>query len=176
MQKLLLSLSLLAVAAAAGPLAGKRVASFTLPDSTGKYFDVLDYRGKVLIIDVMKTDCPHCQSVSKLLERVKARYGDKVNILSIVNPPDNPKTVSSYIARYKVTSPILFDCGQVTFSYVRPKSPSLPIPHVFFIDGDGIVRNDIVYGPATKDVFEGNALFPEIDRLLAASKAPVRKK
>ena len=52
---------------------------------------MLDYRGKVLIIDVMKTDCPHCQSVSKLLERVKARYGDKVNILSIVNPPDNPE-------------------------------------------------------------------------------------
>lgn len=69
MKKLVLSLSLLAVVAAAGPLAGKRVASFTLPDSAGKYYDVLDDRGKVLIIDVMKTDCPHCQSVSKLLGR-----------------------------------------------------------------------------------------------------------
>jgi hypothetical protein len=51
---------LFSAAAWAGPLAGRRVASFTLPDSQGRYHDVLDYRGRLLLIDIMKTDCPHC--------------------------------------------------------------------------------------------------------------------
>jgi peroxiredoxin len=172
MKKLVLSLSLLAVVAAAGPLAGKRVASFTLPDSAGKYYDVLDYRGKVLIIDVMKTDCPHCQSVSKLLERVKARYGDKVNILSIVNPPDNPKTVSSYIARYKVTSPILFDVGQATAAMLKitAQNPGIDLPTVLIVDAQGIIREDLVYTEANHAAFDGDALFPLIDRALLPKK------
>ncbi len=162
--------------ACAGELVGKRAPGFTLPDSSGKFFEPADYRGRLLLVDFMQVSCPHCAEFSKVLEKAKAKYGDRIAVLSVVNPPSDKNGVAKFIADNKVNSPILFDCGQVTYSYVRPKSPSLPIPHVFFIDADGVIRNDIVYGPATKDVFEGNALFPEIDRLLAAPKAPAKKK
>ena len=53
MKKTLLLLIISALGVLAGPATGKRVASFTLPDSAGKYYDVLDFRGKVLLIDIM---------------------------------------------------------------------------------------------------------------------------
>ena len=172
MKKTLLLLTLSALCLLAGPATGKRVASFTLPDATGKYFDVLDFRGKVLLIDIMKTDCAHCQTFTKTLERVKARYGDRITILSVVNPPDDPAKVANYIAKYKVTSPILFDFGQATAAMLKitPQNPSISLPHLLVVDANGIVQSDWPFSDAQKAIFEGDGLFAIIDKLLAAKK------
>jgi len=163
-------LLLAAVAAVAGPPTGHRIASFTLPDSTGKYYDILDYRGKVVIIEIMKTECPHCQALAQTLERMKARYGAKISVLSVVNPPDTPQTVAAFIAKYKVTSPILFDFGQATAAMLKvtPQNPSISLPHLLFVDANGIVRDDFAYSDDKKAIFEGDALTVVIDRTLAA--------
>lgn len=172
MKRLFAILLLGASTLAAGPIAGKRVASFALPDATGKYYDVLDFRGKVLLIDIMKTDCPHCQTLSKTIERIKAKYGNRISVLSIVNPPDNPQTVAAYIARYKVTNPILFDFGQATAAMLRitPQNPSINLPTLLVVDANGIVRDDLVYSDALKAVFEGDGLIAIIDRAMAPAK------
>jgi len=160
----------------AGPLTGKRVASFTLPDSQGRYHDVLDYRGKVLLIDIMKTDCPHCAEFSQVLERVKSRYGSKIQILSIVNPPDSLENVANYVARNKVTSPVLFDFGQAVAAMlnITPQNPTIKLPTLLIVGPDGIIRADFVYDESRKDIFEGNGLFPILDKILNES-APASK-
>lgn len=172
MKKTLLLLTLSALSLLAGPATGKRVASFTLPDATGRYYDVLDFRGKVLLVDIMKTDCAHCQTFTKTLERVKARYGDRITILSVVNPPDDPAKVANYIAKYKVTSPILFDFGQATAAMLKitPQNPSISLPHLLVVDANGIVQSDWPFSDAQKAIFEGDGLFAIIDKLLAAKK------
>lgn len=180
MNKLLLFF-VLAVSAMAGPLSGKRVASFTLADATGKYYDVLDFRGKVLLIDIMKTDCPHCQTLSRTLERVKAKYGEKIAVLSIVNPPDDPTRVSAYIAKYKVTNPVLFDFGQATAAMLKitPQNPSINLPTLLVVDAQGIVRSDLVYDDSQKAIFEGDGLYAVIDKAMggaAPAAAPAKKK
>ncbi len=168
MKQITVLLFLFGLALQAGPLAGKRVASFTLPDGQGRYHDVLDYRGKVLLIDIMRTDCPHCGAFSRVLERVKARYGDRLNILSIVNPPDNQQTVSAYVARNKITTPILFDFGQAVAAMlnVTPQNPTIKLPTLLIVGPDGIIREDLVYDDSRKDIFEGDGLFRILDRLL----------
>jgi len=172
MHRTLITILLAALSLTAGPLAGKRVASFTLPDATGKYYDVLDFRGKVLLIDIMKTDCPHCQTLSKTIERIKAKYANRIAVLSIVNPPDNPQTVSAYIAKYKVTSPVLFDFGQATAAMLRitPQNPGISLPTLLIVDANGIVREDLTYSESLKAVFEGDGLNVLIDRALAPAK------
>lgn len=169
LQRLAVCLIGLGCLLSAGPLAGKRIASFTLPDSQARYHDVLDYRGKVLLIDIMRTDCPHCGTFSKVLERVKSRYGNRVNILSIVNPPDNQQTVAAYIARHKITTPFLFDFGQAVAAMlnISPQNPSIHLPTLLIVGADGIIREDLVYSESRKDVFEGEALFGILDRILA---------
>src|SRR5437867_2057302 len=158
-----------------GELSGRRAPGFSLPESAAKQHDPQDYRGKILIIDFMQVSCEHCIKFSAILEQVKARFGDKIAVLSIVNPPSDQKSVSEYIAKHKITSPILFDCGQVAYSYLKPTSNSIQIPHVFLIDAEGMIRNDFGHGPNTLDIFEGKGLFVELDKLLARPGGTVKK-
>lgn len=176
--KQLILFFVLTLSAFAGPLSGKRVASFTLADATGKYYDVLDFRGKVLLIDIMKTDCPHCQTLSRTLERVKAKYGDKLAVLSIVNPPDDPTKVAAYIAKYRVTNPVLFDFGQATAAMLRitPQNPSINLPTLLIVDAQGIVRSDLVYADSLKAVFEGDGMYALIDKAMAGTTPAAPKK
>ena len=79
-----------------GELSDRRAPGFALPDPAyERYYDLQDYAGKVVIIDIMSTRCPHCLLASTTLEQVKARYGDKVAILEVVLPPDNQDTIAS---------------------------------------------------------------------------------
>ena len=73
---------------ASGELSNRRAPGFALPDPEYTHFyDLQDYRGKVLLIEIMSTTCPHCLLLSTTLEKVKEKYGDKVGILSVVLPP-----------------------------------------------------------------------------------------
>jgi peroxiredoxin len=142
----------------------RRAPGFSLPDLKTQQHDLADYRGKVVILEFMQTVCPHCNEFAGVLEQVQQKYGDRVGILSVVNPPDNQTKVAPFIAAHKITYPILFDCGQVAYSYLR--STSFDIPHVYLIDANGGIREDFGYSEATKDIFEGKGIFSHLDALL----------
>jgi peroxiredoxin len=125
-------------------LSGRRAPSFSLPDSKLEQHDILDYRGKWLLIDFMQTNCPHCKAMTKTLEEVKTKYGGKLAILSIVLPPENMTTVARYVADNKVTVPILFDSSQVAASYFKatPTNSQVDMPHLFAVDPAGQIVRD----------------------------------
>jgi len=155
---------------ASGELSNRRAPGFSLPDpSYERYYDLQDYAGKVVLIDIMSTRCPHCLLLSTTLEQVKARYADKVAILEVVLPPDNQSTIAKFIQTNNVTVPVLCDMGQMTASYfqARPATMSnIAVPHLFLIDKHGMIRNDFAYEESTRAIFEGAELFSEIDKLL----------
>lgn len=154
---------------ASGELSGRRAPGFSLPDLHLVQRDLQEYRGKIVVIDIIQTTCPHCQALAAILAKVQSKYGDKVAVLSIVNPPDNQTSVGRFAAEHNVTTPVLFDCGQVSVSYLKvtPQNPKINVPHLFLIDGQGMIRNDFGYEFNTKNIFEGDGLDLEIDRLLA---------
>jgi peroxiredoxin len=169
MRAILLTLLLATALLASGELSGRRAPGFALPDPEYKHFyDLQDYRGKVVLIDIMSTACPHCMLLSTTLEKVKERYGDKVQVLSVVLPPDNQATIAKYVSTNKITVPVLCDMGQMTISYMnaRPGQANIDVPHLFIIDKAGMIRNDFSYTEKDRHVFEGPGLFPEIDKLL----------
>jgi peroxiredoxin len=149
-------------------LSGRRAPSFSLPDSTFKQYDILDFRGRWLLLDFMRTDCPHCKALSKTLEEVKTRYGAKVAILSIVVPPDNLDKVARYTLETKITSPILFDSSQVAAAYFKitpANRASFDTPHLFAVDPSGMIARD--WGQASADTKDW---VKEFDQLVAAKK------
>lgn len=153
----------------AGEQAGRRAPGFALPDPEYEHFyDLQDYRGKVLLIDIMSTTCPHCMLLSTTLENVKQKYGDKVAILSVVLPPDNAESVAKYILKNKITVPIVCDMGQMTISYLnaKPGQAHVDVPHLFVIDQKGVISNDFSYVEKDRAIFEGPGLIAEIDKLL----------
>jgi peroxiredoxin len=152
--------------AAAGELSGRRAPGFSLPDGSMQYHDLADYRGKVVLLEIMLTKCPSCQKLAQKLEGFKQKYGDKIAVLAVVNPPDNRVSVDQFKATYKVTSPVLFDCGQMVGSYLipDPAKPRIHVPHLFVIDGEGMIRNDFHF--PDEAALEAAPIEAEIERLL----------
>jgi peroxiredoxin len=158
------ALVLLAAASlfAANDFSNRRAPGFSLADSKFQQHDTQDYRGKVLIVDIMQTTCPVCTHLADTLVQVKQKYGDKVGILSITTLPDSYEKGDRFAAEHKISWPILFDSGQVIMSYLKvtPSNPQVHFPHLFIIDANGMIRYD----------FEGDETAAEIsasiDKLL----------
>jgi peroxiredoxin len=153
---------------AAGDYSNRRAPGFSLADSHYQQHDPQDYRGKVLIIDIMQTQCLTCVKLADTLVQVKAKYGDKIGIISIVTLPDKQDSADRFAASRHITWPIVFDSGQVIISYLKltPSNPQVHFPHLFLIDKDGMIRNDFE-GHEEKELTV-EALNAQIDKLLAA--------
>jgi peroxiredoxin len=155
---------------AAGPL--RRAPGFCLIDTNGEWRDLADYRGKVVLVEFMQTNCPHCVTFSTVLNGLRMKYADKLAILAVADPPDNPQTMLQFVKGHKLTYPLLLDQGQVAASYVR--SPSVDLPMVYLIDANGMIRNSWQNGVLTKNIFEGPGLAREIDKLLSGAPAAAK--
>lgn len=144
MRKLIGLLFVAALLLTGQSLSGRRAPSFALPDATLKPYDIQDYRGRWLLLDFMRTDCPHCKALTQKLEQLKPKLGAKVAVLAIVVPPDNTATAAKYVAETKTTTPILFDSGQTAMWYFNasPSRPSFDTPHLFAVNPQGTIVRD----------------------------------
>ena len=149
---------------------------FLLPDVKGQDHDSNDlYRGKVVVLEFMQTSCPHCAAFTPVAKDIQAKYGDRVIVIGVVNPPATPAQISDFIRDHKITYPVLLDAGRVAYAYIR--KPSFDIPYVFLIDTAGKIREEFEYGRAPFEIFEGRGLFRYIDDVLGAGTgAPAGKK
>lgn len=158
-------IAMAALAWASGDYSNRRAPGFSLADSHYQQHDPQDYRGKVLLIDIMTTTCPNCMKLADVLIQVKSKYGDKIGIISVLTLPDNFQTGDRFAAAHKITWPMVFDSGQMIASYLKvtPENPQVHFPHLFIIDGNGTIKNDF---DGTEDkalTLEG--LSAEIDKL-----------
>ena len=110
----------------------------------------------------MQTTCPICTRLAENLLQVKAKYGDKIGILSVTTLPDNYQTADKFAAEHTIPWPILFDSGQVMMSYLKvsPANPKVNFPHLFIVDGTGTIR---YYFEGAEDAA---TLSADIDKLL----------
>ena len=52
-------------------------------------------------------------------------------------------------------------------SYVR--MPRLGFPTIYLVDSEGMIYANFTYGAMTRDIFEGNGLINELQRLMSAT-------
>jgi peroxiredoxin len=150
---------------AAGQFSNRRAPGFSLTDSHYRQHDPQDYRGKVLLVDIMQTGCGTCIKLVDVLSQLKAKYGEKLGIISVVTMPDNFATAEAFIAAHKLAWPMVFDSGQMIASYleVTPSNPQVHFPHLFVIDKNGMIRND--FDGTDDKLLTAEALSAEIDKL-----------
>lgn len=60
---------------AAGEFSNRRAPGFSLADSRFRQHDTQDYRGKVLLVDIMLTTCPECDRLADTLVQLKKNMG-----------------------------------------------------------------------------------------------------
>lgn len=158
----------LCAAACVATAADRRAPGFSLVDSKGVEHDLGDYRGKLVLLAFIQSTCPHCATFAEKLEQAQEKYGNRIAVLAIVTPPDDPGKVNAFMAGHKIAFPILFDSGQMSYSYVLTQN--LTFPKLFLIDAAGTIRAEHDYSPLSAEIFDGNGLGPAIDRLLSGPK------
>jgi peroxiredoxin len=164
-----------AVAFSAGELSNRRAPGFSLPDADMTQHDLYDYRGKVIILNFMRTECPHCKIFSKVLHDAERHYAGGIKVLSVVHPPDGQPKVLRYLSENELSTTMLFDSGQVAASYFKltPENPTFATPHFFVIDQAGMIREDYSYEPLARKVFEGDVIYSILDRYVAPIEVAV---
>ncbi|MEZ5363941.1 MAG: TlpA disulfide reductase family protein [Bryobacterales bacterium] len=154
---------------AANELSNRLAPGFALPDLEFKTHDLADYRGKVVVVTIMRTTCPHCTEFNKVLNEAEKKYGGQLKVIGIVNPPDNQQSVKRYLLANGLQTTLLFDCGQMAASYLKvtPQNPTIEVPHFFVIDQKGMIREDYGYNMLSKPVFEGTAIYKILDKYVS---------
>ena len=104
-------------------------------------------RGKPVLLEVFRTECPHCNDAAPFLVRLHGRYAPRgVQFVGVQSPggfndPENPendwKTVQSWLKEKGYTWPVGFDAKSSWFQGKLGKNVSYP--SLFLIDKNGKV-------------------------------------
>ena len=124
----------------------------SIPVPNGKPIPLKSYRGKVLLVAVISTDCGPCIASVEILNRAQKDFGPQgFQVVAAAGDPNAQYMLTPFVARYRPTFPM----GYLTEEQIRkigdigPKDrPFVPI--FIFIDRQGIVR---------QQVFGDNAFF-----------------
>jgi thiol-disulfide isomerase/thioredoxin len=166
----LLAFALLAVPAltfAGAPHLPRKAPEFAIQMPDAPQVLLSSFKGKVVVMAMMYTTCPHCQHTAQVLSKVKTEYeGKPVQILGVTFDSGAAFRVQQFNKMFGVN----FPTGYSTEAVVRPfveLGPTEPyfVPMLIFIDKAGMIRSQYI----GDENFLGNQevnIRAEIDKLL----------
>jgi peroxiredoxin len=95
----------------------KRAADFSLTDLQGHKLNLVDYKGKVILLNFWATWCVPCQTeIPRFIEWQK-RHGDLGFQVIGISMDDDEKDVRKFVDRYKPNYPIAMGTEKLAKSY-----------------------------------------------------------
>ena len=117
---------------------------FELPDLRGKPHRLADHRGRIVIVNFWSCECPHSERTDRSTMACLVQWGAEVTMFSIAaNRNESVREVEEG-ARKRSLPIVLLDAERV----VADLYEAVATPHVFVVDGKGILR----YRGAVDDV------------------------
>jgi thiol-disulfide isomerase/thioredoxin len=115
---------------------GKRptAPNFTLPRLDGDGTVELAAIKKPRVLDFFASWCYACPSESQRLQKYSREYGDRIAFIG-VNTDDFSADAKRYVRKYGLTYTVVREQGRKVLNTWG----GLPIPRIFFIDGNGKV-------------------------------------
>ena len=114
-------------------LAGAPVASFAVANLAGAPDQVANYRGRVVLVNLMATWCAPCRSETPALERLYESERSRGLVVLGVDQGESPEAAGAFARELKLTYPILVDQDQ---QYGRAYA-SIGLPTSIFVDRTG---------------------------------------
>jgi cytochrome c-type biogenesis protein len=105
---------------------------FTLTSIDGTSFNLSDYRGQVVVLDLMATWCSVCDKEMKELSQLREERPDVVIITITVDPTETDEMLSDYKEKHNVDWLFARDTDHVWVKY-----RDLGLPTLVFIDPQG---------------------------------------
>lgn len=141
------------------PLLGEQAPDFLLPGLDGKDAKLVDYKGKVVILDFWATWCGPCRKGLPAVARVAKAYKDKGVAFHAVNLRESKEAVADFASGFNDPLNILLDNEGKTAEKYKVDG----IPHTVIIDKTGKIQ---VVHVGLSEEFESE-LSEELDAILA---------
>ena len=179
-----LAVSCVATACAAAPVP-RKAAEFVIQNPDGKQQLLTSYRGKVVILALIHTTCPHCQKTAQFLTGLQKEYADKgLQVLAAAWDDHAKENILQFNRMFSVNFPCGFTTRKNVLDFLgQPESSPPFVPILVFIDRTGSVRAQHMMtgdeGPDSAETKWFNNMEPgiraEVDRLLKAGPATSHK-
>jgi len=108
--------------------------------SDGQKLQLSQYKGKVVVVEVLSTTCPHCQFTARQLSRLQTEFGPKgVQVLGMaINDDANP---AQFVRENNVNFPVGKGTRDTALAFLQHSLMSpLYFPGVVFIDRNGVIQ------------------------------------
>ena len=108
--------------------------NFVLTDVDGNTITLSDKRGKVVVLEFMRTTCGACANEMSQLAVVHSRFGSDITMISVSSDPqsDTNEALKAYAAQYNAQWTWARDTADVTSQYQVTR-----IPTIVVIDSNG---------------------------------------
>jgi thiol-disulfide isomerase/thioredoxin len=143
------------------------------------------FRGKVVALAFIDTNCPHCQDLTRTMGPISQEYGPKgVQFLECAFNEGAPGLVAGFIKQFQPPFPVGFSYRAAVDAYLQRSvidTRPLYVPHMVFLDRNGVIQDDYP-GESSFMLNPAVNVRAELDKLLAAGapkatkKRPVTKK
>jgi len=125
------------VAAAFFPVAqaaGSEAPLFTLTSTDGTNFSLSDYRGEIVVLDLMATWCPVCKDEMKELSQLGQEYSDVVIMTISVYPLETAEDLRNYKEEHNADWLFACDTENILVNY-----NAFSLPTIVVIDPQGYI-------------------------------------
>jgi peroxiredoxin len=117
------------------------MADVPIATSDGKVIHVSQYHGKVLMIVMMRTDCPDCHQTLDFLAKLQRDLGPRGFQAVAISLDPEFKAVKPFAERYRYPYPVGYLDTEPAIKFLDLKATAHPvIPYVLFVDWMGNVR------------------------------------
>lgn len=143
--KALITLILL-LAPLVGATVPRRSPEYTVKLTTGQQLLLSSYRGKVVVLMFVSTDCPHCQVTSRFLESIQKEYRPRgVQTMAVAFNDMAMMLVPGFVSQTGASFPVGYDVRESVFSYLQlPLNFRMFVPSMVFIDRQGMIRGQYI--------------------------------
>ncbi len=107
---------------------------------------ISQFRGKVVVLALISTTCPHCQALTGKLNALHAEFAPKgVQFLAAAFNPMSNMLVGDFIKTYHPVFPVGWVTRETTLEYLQhSEMVQLYVPSLVFIDRQGIIRHQFL--------------------------------
>ena len=145
-------------------LVGKQAIDFNVKDLDGNDLSLEQYRGNVILLDFWAVWCAPCIAEMPNVKQVYDKYKDQNFQIIGISLDQSRDTLAGYLEKEGITWPQVFD-GNGWKNQVAQMYGINAIPHMYLIDGEGVIR---------KSGVRGHALEPAVAELVRENSAKLQ--
>jgi peroxiredoxin len=119
----------------------------TLTDTQGTTRSLVEYRDKVVLVNLWATWCPPCKEEMPALQSFYDRHRDQGFVVIAINDGDPTADVLQFVKEYRLTFPVWLD---PTYIATEQAFKTRNLPSSFVIDRTGTIRLQWVGGISRK--------------------------